>query len=148
MNTFDIIVKNLNNMFGNSFNVKNDNEITLDTVDFTKITKNELDEVMKSLDILKNDNIFSIIFDEDFINNLKAELQARWDMANSSDKDEKSETNTEIPQSVDERIKNLVNEYLDLKLKNSSDKDILLNVLRPFAEESYCDFAKFIYLHK
>lgn len=157
MNTFDIF--DLINAFNDSLravNEKNENTIVshFDNVDFTKVTKEELDNTMKTLDSIKDDSFFSIILGDKFIDDLKAEVQAKWDMANAPvDKPkeeivENGETTTDVlPDSVKERLEGLVQEYLDTVLVNKKN-DPVIDVLKPIAGKSYFDFAKFIYLHK
>lgn len=157
MNTFDIF--DLINAFNDSLravNEKNENTIEshFDNVDFTKVTKEELDNIMKTLDSIKSDSFFSIILGDKFIDDLKAEVQAKWDMANAPvDKPkeeivEDGETTTDVlPDSVKERLEGLVQEYLDTVLVNKKN-DPVIDVLKPIAGKSYFDFAKFIYLHK
>ena len=158
MNTFDIF--DLINAFNDSLravNEKNENTIEshFDNVDFTKVTKEELDNIMKTLDSIKSDSFFSIILGDKFIDDLKAEVQAKWDMANAPVDDEpfdddepEEETTTDVlPDSVKERLEGLVQEYLDTVLVNKKN-DPVIDVLKPIAGKSYFDFAKFIYLHK
>ena len=156
MNTFDIF--DLINAFNDSLraeNEKNENTIEshFDNVDFTKVTKEELDNIMKTLDSIKSDSFFSIILGDKFIDDLKAEVQAKWDMANALvDKPkeeivEDGETTDVLPDSVKERLEGLVHEYLDTVLVNKKN-DPVIDVLKPIAGKSYFDFAKFIYLHK
>lgn len=157
MNTFDIF--DLINAFNDSLravNEKNENTIEshFDNVDFTKVTKEELDNIMKTLDSIKSDSFFSIILGDKFIDDLKAEVQAKWDIANTPvDKPEEEiveeeETTTDVlPDSVKERLEGLVQEYLDTVLVNKKN-DPVIDVLKPIAGKSYFDFAKFIYLHK
>lgn len=157
MNTFDIF--DLINAFNDSLRVVNEkNENTIeshfDNVDFTKVTKEELDNIMKTLDSIKSDSFFSIILGDKFIDDLKTEVQAKWDIANTPvDKPEEEiveeeETTTDVlPDSVKERLEGLVQEYLDTVLVNKKN-DPVIDVLKPIAGKSYFDFAKFIYLHK
>lgn len=152
MNTFDIF--DLINAFNDSLravNEKNENTIEshFDNVDFTKVTKEELDNIMKTLDSIKSDNFFSIILGDKFIDDLKAEVQAKWDMANTTPVNEpEEETTTDVlPDSVKERLEGLVQEYLDTVLVNKKN-DPVIDILKPIAGKSYFDFAKFIYLHK
>ena len=153
MNTFDIF--DLINAFNDSLravNEKNENTIEshFDNVDFTKVTKEELDNIMKTLDSIKSDSFFSIIFGDKFIDDLKAEVQAKWDMANTPVDDDEPEEETTIdvlPDSVKERLEGLVQEYLYTVLVNKKN-DPVIDVLKPIAGKSYFDFAKFIYLHK
>lgn len=151
MNTFDIF--DLINAFNDSLravNEKNENTIEshFDNVDFTKVTKEELDNIMKTLDSIKSDSFFSIILSDKFIDDLKAEVQAKWDMANTPvDEPEEETTNDVLPDSVKERLEGLVQEYLDTVLVNKKN-DPVIDALKPIAGKSYFDFAKFIYLHK
>lgn len=157
MNTFDIF--DLINAFNDSLKaVKEKNENTIeshfDNVDFTKVTKEELDNIMKTLDSIKSDSFFSIILGDQFIDDLKAEVQAKWDMANTpvdepeEDDEPEEETTTDVlPDSVKERLEGLVQEYLDTVLVNKKNNPVI-DVLKPIAGQSYFDFAKFIYLHK
>lgn len=154
MNTFDIF--DLINAFNDSLravNEKNENTIEshFDNVDFTKVTKEELDNIMKTLDSIKSDSFFSIILGDKFIDDLKAEVQAKWDMANTPVDEPEEETITDVtdvlPDSVKERLEGLVQEYLDTVLVNKKN-DPVIDVLKPIAGKSYFDFAKFIYLHK
>lgn len=151
MNTFDIF--DLINAFNDSLravNEKNENTIEshFDNVDFTKVTKEELDNIMKTLDSIKSDSFFSIIPGDKFIDDLKAEVQAKWDMANTPVDEPEEETTTDVlPDSVKERLEGLVQEYLDTVLVNKKN-DPVIDVLKPIAGKSYFDFAKFIYLHK
>lgn len=157
MNTLDIF--DLINVVNDSLRVvneKNENTIVshFDNVDFTKVTKEKLDNTMKTLDSIKDDSFFSIILGDKFIDDLKAEVQAKWDMANAPvDKPkeeivEDGETTTDVlPDSVKERLEGLVQEYLDTVLVNKKNNPVI-DVLKPIAGQSYFDFAKFIYLHK
>lgn len=157
MNTFDIF--DLINTVNDSLRaVKEKNENTIeshfDNVDFTKVTKEELDNIMKTLDSIKSDSFFSIILGDKFIDDLKAEVQAKWDMANTPIDEpeeeivEEEETTTDVlPDSVKERLEGLVQEYLDTVLVNKKN-DPVIDALKPIAGQSYFDFAKFIYLHK
>ena len=157
MNTLDIF--DLINVVNDSLRVvkeKNENTIVshFDNVDFTKVTKEELDNTMKTLDSIKDDSFFSIILGDKFIDDLKAEVQAKWDMANAPvDKPkeeivEDGETTTDVlPDSVKERLEGLVQEYLDTVLVNKKNNPVI-DVLKPIPGQLYFDFAKFIYLHK
>lgn len=157
MNTFDIF--DLINAVNDSLRtVKEKNENTIeshfDNVDFTKVTKEELDNIMNTLDSIKSDSFFSIILGDKFIDDLKAEVQAKWDMANTPVDEpeeeivEEEETTTDVlPDSVKERLEGLVQEYLDTVLVNKKN-DPVIDALKPIAGQSYFDFAKFIYLHK
>lgn len=157
MNTFDIF--DLINAVNDSLRaVKEKNENTIeshfDNVDFTKVTKEELDNIMNTLDSIKSDSFFSIILGDKFIDDLKAEVQAKWDMTNTPVDEpeeeivEEEETTTDVlPDSVKERLEGLVQEYLDTVLVNKKN-DPVIDALKPIAGQSYFDFAKFIYLHK
>ncbi len=108
-------------------------------VNMKDVTKEELDETMEYLDSLKNNAVFSCIFDDDYLDKLTAELQAKWDIAHEDDEEDEEE-----PSPVDNQIEKLVDEYLESK----NCRKLLGDGIADLAKNSYIEFANFIYNHE
>lgn len=127
----------------------NTNTVTIDEVDFTKVTKEELDETMEYLDQIKKNPLMSLMIPADNVDEIKAAIQAKWDIAHDEPEGEELPTQdeNELPAGVEERLGQLVDEYVDKKLQltEGSTFDALI---APYAKSGYLDFARFIYTHK
>ena len=122
---------------------KSDDVIKLNDVDMSKVTKEELDEAMDFLDRLKDNDFVTLLIGDEYIDNFKAELQAKWDMTHEAPEPEP--TNVPISNTVDSQIDKLVDEYMEsLDIPDNS----LMEKLVPMAKVSYKKFAEFIYNHK
>lgn len=112
----------------------------LNNVDMKDVTKEELDETIAYLDKLKDNDFTTLLLGDEFIDKVKAELVAKWDIAH-----EKDEKPAEEESAIDKRIKELVDEYVDSM--NLPDTE-LMNICAGISKEAYIQFAKFIYNHK
>ena len=111
-------------------------------IDMKDVSKEDLDETMEYLDTLADNTFVATLLGDEFINNFKAELQAKWDIAHTEEETEEEEETTSP---VDVRINELVDEYVKtLHLP----EDSLMNLLVSLAKQQYFDFAKFIYNHE
>lgn len=122
---------------------KSDDVIKLNDVDMGKVTKEELDEAMDFLDRLKDNDFVTLLIGDEYIDNFKAELQAKWDMTHEAPEPEPK--NVPISNTVDSQIDKLVDEYIEsLDIPDNS----MMKKLVPMAKVSYKKFAEFIYNHK
>ena len=122
---------------------ESDNVTKLNGVDMSKVTKEEFDEAMDFLDGLKDNDFVTLLIGDEYIDNFKAELQAKWDMTHEAPEPEPK--NAPIGNTVDSQIDKLVDEYMEsLDIPDNS----LMKKLVPMAKESYKKFAEFIYNHK
>ena len=122
---------------------ESDNVAKLNDVDISEITKEELDETMDFLDRLKDNDFVTLLIGDEYIDNFKAELQAKWDMTHEAP--ELEPKNVPIDNTVDSQIDKLVDEYMEsLDIPDNS----LMKKLVPMAKVSYKKFAEFIYNHK
>lgn len=122
---------------------KSDDVIKLNDVDMSKVTKEELDEAMDFIDRLKDNDFVTLLIGDEYIDNFKAELQAKWDMTHEAPEPEPK--NVSISNTVDSQIDKLVDEYMEsLDIPDNS----LMEKLVPMAKVSYKKFAEFIYNHK
>ena len=122
---------------------KSDDVIKLNDVDMSEVTKEELDEAMDFLDGLKDNDFVTLLIGDEYIDNFKAELQAKWDMTHEAPEPEPK--NVSIDNTVDSQIDKLVDEYMEsLDIPDNS----LMKKLVPMAKVSYKKFAEFIYNHK
>lgn len=112
----------------------------LNNVDMKDVTKEELNETIAYLDKLKDNDFTTLLLGDEFIDKVKAELIAKWDIAH-----EKDEKPAEEESAIDKRIKELVDEYVDSM--NLPDTE-LMNICAGISKEAYIQFAKFIYNHK
>lgn len=112
----------------------------LNNVDMKDVTKEELNETIAYLDKLKDNDFTTLLLGDEFIDKVKAELVAKWDIAH-----EKDEKPAEEESAIDKRIKELVDEYVDSM--NLPDTE-LMNICAGISKEAYIQFAKFIYNHK
>lgn len=120
---------------------ESDNVTKLNNVDMSEVTKEELDEVMDSLDGLKDNDFVTLLIGDEYIDNFKEELQTKWDMTHESPEPEPKN----VPNTVDSQIDKLVDEYMgSLDIPDNS----LMKKLVPMAKVSYKKFAEFIYNHK
>ena len=111
-------------------------------IDMKDVSKEDLDETMEYLDNLGDNTFVATLLGDEFINNFKAELQAKWDIAHPEEEPEEEEETTSP---VDTRINELVDEYVKtLHLP----EDSLMNPVVSLAKQQYFDFAKFIYNHE
>lgn len=121
---------------------KSDDVIKLNDVDMGEVTKEELDEAMDFLDGLKDNDFVTLLIGDEYIDNFKAELQAKWDMTHGGVPESK---NVPTGNTVDSQIDKLVDEYMEsLNIPDNS----LMKKLVPMAKESYKKFAEFIYNHE
>lgn len=125
------------------------NTVDLKDVDFASVSKEDLDETMEALDQIKSNPIMSIMIPKEDIDDIKAEIQAKWDIAHEEPEGEKLPTEEEgkLPDGVDEQLEKLVDEYIDEKLK-LTEGSTLGAFVAPYAKAGYLDFARFIYNHK
>ena len=122
---------------------KSDDVIKLNDVDMSKVTKEELDEAMDFLDGLKDNDFVTLLIGDEYIDNFKAELQAKWDMTHEAPEPEPK--NVPTGNTVDSQIDKLVDEYIEsLDIPDNS----LMKKFVPMAKVSYKKFAEFIYNHK
>lgn len=122
---------------------ESDNVTKLNGVDMSKVTKEELDEAMDFLDGLKDNDFVTLLIGDEYIDNFKAELQAKWDMTHEASEPESK--NVPTSNTVDSQIDKLVDEYMEsLDIPDNS----LMKKLVPMAKESYKKFAEFIYNHE
>ena len=122
---------------------ESDNVAKLNDVDISEVTKEELDETMDFLDRLKDNDFVTLLIGDEYIDNFKAELQAKWDMTHESPEPEPM--NVPTGNTVDSQIDKLVDEYIEsLDIPDNS----LMKKLVPMAKVSYKKFAEFIYNHK
>lgn len=122
---------------------KSDDVIKLNDVNMAEVTNEELDEAMDFLDGLKDNEFVTLLIGDEYIDNFKAELQAKWDMTHEAPEPEHK--NVPTGNTVDSQIDKLVDEYMEsLDIPDNS----LMKKLVPMAKESYKKFAEFIYNHK
>lgn len=122
---------------------ESDNVAKLNDVDISEVTKEELDETMDFLDRLKDNDFVTLLIGDEYIDNFKAELQAKWDMTHEAPETESK--NVPTGNTVDSQIDKLVDEYMEsLNIPDNS----LMKKLVPMAKVSYKKFAEFIYNHK
>ena len=122
---------------------ESDNVTKLNNVDMSKVTKEELDDAMDFLDGLKDNDFVTLLIGDEYIDNFKAELQAKWDMAHEAPEPEPK--NVPTGNTVDSQIDKLVDEYMgSLDIPDNS----LMKKLVPMAKASYKEFAEFIYNHE
>ena len=122
---------------------ESDNVAKLNDVDISEVTKEELDETMDFLDRLKDNDFVTLLIGDEYIDNFKAELQAKWDMTHEAP--ELEPKNVPTGNTVDSQIDKLVDEYMEsLDIPDNS----LMKKLVPMAKVSYKKFAEFIYNHK
>ena len=122
---------------------ESDNVAKLNDVDISEVTKEELDETMDFLDRLKDNDFVTLLIGDEYIDNFKAELQAKWDMTHEATEPEPK--NVPTCNTVDSQVDKLVDEYMEsLNIPDNS----LMKKLVPMAKVSYKKFAEFIYNHK
>ena len=122
---------------------ESDNVAKLNDVDISEVTKEELDETMDFLDRLKDNDFVTLLIGDEYIDNFKAGLQAKWDMTHEAPEQEPK--NVPTGNTVDLQIDKLVDEYMEsLNIPDNS----LMKKLVPMAKVSYKKFAEFIYNHK
>lgn len=122
---------------------KSDNVVKLNNVDMSEVTKEELNDAIDFLDGLKNNDFVTLLIGDEYIDNFKAELQAKWDMTHEAPEPEPK--NVPTGNTVDSQIDKLVDEYMEsLDIPDNS----LMKKLVPMAKESYKKFAEFIYNHE
>lgn len=119
------------------------NVTKLNDVDMSKVTQEEFNDAMDFLDGLKDNDFVTLLIGDEYIDNFKAELQAKWDMTHEAPEPEPK--NVPNCNTVDSQIDKLVDEYMEsLDIPDNS----LMKKLVPMAKESYKKFAEFIYNHK
>lgn len=133
----------LNEIFSEGTN----NTVDMKDVDFANVSKEELDETMEYLDQIKKNPIMSIMIPKEDIDDIKAEIQAKWDIAHDDGEELPQEEEGKLPDGVDEQLEKLVDEYIDHKLK-LTEGSTLGALVAPYAKAGYLDFARFIYTHK
>ena len=119
------------------------NVTKLNDVDMSKVTQEEFNDAMDFLDGLKDNDFVTLLIGDEYIDNFKAELQAKWDMTHEAPEPEPK--NVPTGNTVDSQIDKLVDEYMEsLDIPDNS----LMKKLVPMAKESYKKFAEFIYNHE
>ena len=122
---------------------ESDNVTKLNGVDMSKVTQEEFNDTMDFLDGLKDNDFVTLLIGDEYIDNFKAELQAKWDMTHEAPDPEPK--NVPTCNTVDSQIDKLVDEYMEsLDIPDNS----LMKKLVPMAKESYKKFAEFIYNHE
>lgn len=122
---------------------ESDNVTKLNGVDMSKVTQEEINDAMDFLDGLKDNDFVTLLIGDEYIDNFKAELQAKWDMTHEAPESEPK--NVPTGNTVDSQIDKLVDEYMEsLDIPDNS----LMKKLVPMAKESYKKFAEFIYNHE
>lgn len=122
---------------------ESDNVTKLNGVDMSKVTQEEFNDAMDFLDGLKDNDFVTLLIGDEYIDNFKAELQAKWDMTHEAPEPESK--NVPTSNTVDSQIDKLVDEYMEsLDIPDNS----LIKKLVPMAKESYKKFAEFIYNHE
>lgn len=122
---------------------ESDNVTKLNDVDMSKVTQEEFNDAMDFLDGLKDNDFVTLLIGDEYIDNLKEELQTKWDMTHESPEPEPK--NVPTGNTVDSQIDKLVDEYMEsLDIPDNS----LMKKLVPMAKESYKKFAEFIYNHE
>ena len=122
---------------------ESDNVTKLNGVDMSKVTQEEFNDAMDLLDGLKDNDFVTLLIGDEYIDNFKAELQAKWDMTHEAPDPEPK--NVPTSNTVDSQIDKLVDEYMEsLDIPDNS----LMKKLVPMAKESYKKFAEFIYNHE
>lgn len=122
---------------------ESDNVTKLNGVDMNKVTQEEFNDAMDFLDGLKDNDFVTLLIGDEYIDNFKAELQAKWDMTHEAPDPEPK--NVPTSNTVDSQIDKLVDEYMEsLDIPDNS----LMKKLVPMAKESYKKFAEFIYNHE
>lgn len=122
---------------------ESDNVTKLNGVDMSKVTQEEFNDAMGFLDGLKDNDFVTLLIGDEYIDNFKAELQAKWDMTHEAPEPESK--NVPTSNTVDSQIDKLVDEYMEsLDIPDNS----LMKKLVPMAKESYKKFAEFIYNHE
>lgn len=122
---------------------ESDNVTKLNGVDMSKVTQEEFNDAMDFLDGLKDNDFVTLLIGDEYIDNFKAELQAKWDMTHEASEPESK--NVLTSNTVDSQIDKLVDEYMEsLDIPDNS----LMKKLVPMAKESYKKFAEFIYNHE
>lgn len=122
---------------------ESDNVTKLNGVDMSKVTQEEFNDAMDFLDGLKDNDFVTLLIGDEYIDNFKAELQAKWDMTHEAPGSESK--NVPTSNTVDSQIDKLVDEYMEsLDIPDNS----LMKKLVPMAKESYKKFAEFIYNHE
>lgn len=122
---------------------ESDNVTKLNGVDMSKVTQEEFNDAMDFLDGLKDNDFVTLLIGDEYIDNFKAELQAKWDMTHEAPDPEPK--NVPTGNTVDSQIDKLVDEYMEsLDIPDNS----LMKKLVPMAKESYKKFAEFIYNHE
>ena len=120
-----------------------DNVTKLNDVDMSKVTQEEFNDAMDFLDGLKDNDFVTLLIGDEYIDNFKAELQAKWAMTHETPEPEPK--NVPTGNTVDSQIDKLVDEYMEsLDIPDNS----LMKKLVPMAKESYKKFAEFIYNHE
>lgn len=122
---------------------ESDNVTKLNDVDMSKVTQEEFNDAMNFLDGLKDNDFVTMLIGDEYIDNFKEELQAKWDMTHESPEPEPK--NVPTGNTIDSQIDKLVDEYMgSLDIPDNS----LMKKLVPMAKASYKKFAEFIYNHK
>ena len=122
---------------------ESDNVTKLTGVDMSKVTQEEFNDAMDFLDGLKDNDFVTLLIGDEYIDNFKAELQAKWDMTHEAPEPESK--NVPTSNTVDSQIDKLVDEYME---SLDIPDDSLMKKLVPMAKESYKKFAEFIYNHE
>ena len=85
---------------------ESDNVAKLNDVDMSEVTKEELNDAMDFLDGLKDNDFVTLLIGDEYIDNFKAELQAKWDMTHEAPEPEPK--NVPTGNTVDSQIDKLV----------------------------------------
>lgn len=133
-----------NDIFTDLVKPTHEEKITLNDVDFSKVSKEELDVVMNSLKKMKDNDVLAYIMGDEYLDKLMGEIQAKWDIAHETPK-ENDAPELPIDNPVDTQIEKLVDEYMtELGVSNQLKSNYLIKAAR----DSYVNFAKFIYNHE
>lgn len=133
-----------NDIFTGLVKPTHEEKITLNDVDFSKVSKEELDVVMNSLKKMKDDDVLAYIMGDEYLDKLMGEIQAKWDIAHETP-EENDAPELPVDNRVDTRIEKLVDEYMtELGVSNQLKSNYLIKAAR----DSYINFAKFIYNHE
>lgn len=138
----------LNEIFSEGTGTNNTTSVVdLNDVDFANVSKEELDETMEALDQIKDNPIMSIMIPKEDIDDIKAAIQAKWDIAHDEGEELPTQEEDDVPEGVDEQLEKLVDEYIEHKLK-LTEGSTFGALVAPYAKAGYLDFARFIYNHK
>ncbi len=139
MNIYEIL-----SIFDKAFesdNTPSESTTKINGIDLKDVSAEDFEKTMKYLDDLKKNPfpLMRFLVSSDDIDKIRAELQAKWDIAHDT-----SEDTNKGNSSIDDQIYKLVDEYLANGIENDKD-NAFISAIRPLVRESYANFAKFIY---